>query len=207
MLYILRGVPGSGKEYMIYHMEQNKSTRFGICDRHEYFFNNGEYTFNSKEIGQAESHSRRACIKLMTSNTPRIYVTDYFEQIWKYDTYIDLAIVNGYKIKIIEMRCPDIDHLQYFNKRSPLKPPYTKSKNSNDKWEVDPRAFIQEPYIELFEGDTIPQRKEKENILEEYYNNGPVKIEPFVQYKENNDHIEYISDQITETILKRAIVY
>jgi len=209
-LFILRGVPGSGKEYMIYHMEKDRTTPFGICDRHEYFYGiDNKYEFHSKEIGQSESHSRRACVKLMASNMPRIYVTDYFEQVWKYQDYINLAIVNGYQIKIIEMRCPDMEHLKYFNGRNPLKPPMSKSKNGYEKWEVDPRAFIQEPWIKTFEGDCLPNTEEYdgETMLTDYYKNGQVKIEPFIQYKENEEHIEFISDAEIETILDRSFIY
>lgn len=208
-LYILRGVPGSGKEYMIYHMEQNKDTIFGICDRHEYFYKGKDnYQFNSKKIGQAESYSRRSCIKFMTGHMPRIYVTDYFDQVWKYQDYIDLAVANGYEIKIIEMRCPDNDHLRYFNKRNPLKPPMSKSKNCYERWERDPRAFIQEPWVKPFEGDSLPKEKVNEDkILEDYFKYGPIKVEPFTLYKENPEHLEFISDEKVNNILDRAFIF
>ena len=65
--------------------------------------------------------------------------------------------MNGYNIKIVELKCQDVDHLRHFNKRSSHKVPMIKSKKVFENWEVDPDSVYQEPYLENFPGDCVPK--------------------------------------------------
>tara|TARA_B100000963_G_C22621839_1_gene670333 strand:+ start:887 stop:1915 length:1029 start_codon:yes stop_codon:yes gene_type:complete len=155
---IVRGVPGVGKRHYVYNQEKNKKGLFGICDWNDYFKDNeGNHSFDGTMISRAENFSKMAFLDYLSREVDRIYVLGYFSEIWSYSEYETLAKMNGYNIKIVELKCQDVDHLRHYNKRSSHKVPMAKSKKVFENWEVDPDSVYQEPYLENFPGDCIPK--------------------------------------------------
>jgi len=94
-----------------------------------------------------------------------------------YANYISLAYAYNYKVTIIEICCPDEEHLHYFNKRSIHNPPYSYSKNIYIDWDEDDNSIKLEPYLGNFKGplpgDSLPAyppitKKQLDNELDKY---------------------------------------
>lgn len=157
-LTVVRGVPGVGKRHYVYDQERNKDGRFAICDWNDFYRDeDGNHTFDGSQISRAEHHSRMRFMDFLDRDVERIYVLGYFNETWTYSDYVRLAEMNGYDVKVVELKCLDVDHLRHFNKRSQHKVPFSKSKKCFDNWEVDPDSVYQEPYLESFPGDCIPK--------------------------------------------------
>jgi len=174
---IIRGVPGSGKNCLIYDLEYDNDSNFSIISSDDFFEKNGIYKFDRALINKSNSYSFQkfhACLKL---KIPKIYIKNINNNKWMYSNYISLACTYNYKVKIIEILCYDENHLYYFNKRSTHSPPMSYSKNVYNNWEYDENANFIEPYIGNFKGplpgDSLPSyptiNKEQLDIeLDEY---------------------------------------
>jgi len=155
-LTIIRGPPGSGKKYLVSQMEQDNNEVFAICDKNQYFVHDGEYNFKGSELSKAEQSSRLKLLNSISKGIRNIYVINYFNELWMYQEYLQIAKMHNYKTQILEIPCIDREHLSYFNKRSVYKTPYSKSKSCYTNWESDSRSIYCEPYIQNFPGDCLP---------------------------------------------------
>jgi len=157
---IVRGLPGSGKSSYVYSLEENSNSLYSICDTNEYFYNSdGEFTFDVNQLRCAENFQLNKFINSISYGVHRIYVVSTFEHPWMYANYVELALLNGYYIKVVEMECTDDNLGYYFNKRSVHGYPCCKTTTLMNSWTPDSYAEIQEPYCELFPGDSIPSHK------------------------------------------------
>jgi predicted kinase len=92
-LYLIRGVPGSGKSTFTqtltpYHWEADM-----------YFINeDGEYKFNIDEIKNAHQWCRDMIEGAMKRNLDKIAVSNTFTQEWEMEPYFKLAEEYGYKV-------------------------------------------------------------------------------------------------------------
>lgn len=177
VLTIVRGVPGSGKKSYVYAKEKDtdEENSFSICYWNDYFYKNGEYEYVHKKL---KSRQRMAYYKFLASinyRVPRIYYLSYFETNDVYEPIMEYAKKNGYKTRIVELNCPDKYHLYYFNRRSKHNVPYSKSLNVFNNWVHDSRAIVQDPYLDNFQGDSIPSfgnisKRKLNNDLKDYFN-------------------------------------
>jgi hypothetical protein len=175
---IVRGVPGVGKKHYVYDQEKYQEDLFGICNWNDYFKDtDGNHKFDGTMITKAENYSRMAFLDFISREVDRIYVLGYFNEIWSYSDYEKIARMNGYTVKIVELKCEDEARLKHFNKRSQHKVPMSKSKKVFENWEVDPDSVFQEPYLESFPGDCIPSygsvtKEELDKELDDYHTQG-----------------------------------
>ena len=99
-LYIIRGLPGSGKStlgeqladgYMDYH------PKFGGMKSHSYaaddwfYGEDGEYTFNPAELGEAHDECNSRVRGAMMGDVENICVCNTFTQAWEAAPYFKLA--------------------------------------------------------------------------------------------------------------------
>tara|TARA_B110000971_G_C19775526_1_gene392840 strand:- start:24 stop:710 length:687 start_codon:yes stop_codon:yes gene_type:complete len=202
---IIRGVPGSGKRYLIADLEKDSISSFSICDRNQYFLHNGVYNFKGSEISKSECASRMKFLQSLTRKIKNIYVIGYFNEKQMYEEYIQLARMNNYKVKVIEIKCKDRNTLNYFNNRSVYNPPNLKSRNCYSNWEDDSEAAIYEPYIESLPGDCLPNvaNIDLDKQLNNYWDND---FEPFVPEEEieyYDEFIDHVNEQQFINILRR----
>lgn len=100
ILYIVRGIPGSGKSTFA------NSLDCPVFEADMYFMNDGEYKFDMSKIKLAHNWCMIQTQKAMVDDLPKIAVSNTFTQEWEMETYNKLAKENGYTVfsVIIENR-------------------------------------------------------------------------------------------------------
>lgn len=112
-LIIMRGVPGSGKSYIVSQMGDCV-----VCSADHYFMVNGEYKFDPTLIGQAHNACLRKCIDSMNARKPLIVVDNTAVHVWEFENYINLARKYNYKVEIYEAVVETVDAIRTCIKRN-----------------------------------------------------------------------------------------
>ena len=105
ILYIVRGVPGSGKSTFA----KTLTNEYSICEADQYFVDieTGEYKFNFDELKNAHQWCRDKVEIRMKDNQvnyqfyPTIVVSNTFTQEWEIEEYLKMAETFKYKVHTI----------------------------------------------------------------------------------------------------------
>ena len=93
VLYIVRGVPGSGKTTFAKQLTAN------VFEADHYFYDNeGNYNFIPSEIKEAHKECQQFVGFAMESNIQKIAVSNTFTQEWEMEPYFELAKKHSYKV-------------------------------------------------------------------------------------------------------------
>jgi predicted kinase len=102
VLYIVRGIPGSGKSTFA---KQLVGADFLVCEADKYFMVDGEYKFDATKLKQAHEFCRNTVETYMRDNVEandqfyrQIAVSNTFTQEWEMQPYFDLAAKYGYAV-------------------------------------------------------------------------------------------------------------
>jgi hypothetical protein len=100
-LYLIRGIPGSGKSTFANHVWND----YAICEADKFFYDEeGNYNFDASKLKQAHEWCRQEVEKRMVENSitpqyyPEIVVSNTFTQEWEMEPYFKLAEQYGYKV-------------------------------------------------------------------------------------------------------------
>jgi hypothetical protein len=100
-LYIIRGIPGSGKSTFAHHVWND----YAICEADKFFYDKeGNYNFDASKLRQAHEWCRQEVENRMKENLitpqyyPEIVVSNTFTQEWEMEPYFKLAEQYGYKV-------------------------------------------------------------------------------------------------------------
>ena len=109
-LFLVRGIPGSGKSTFANHIWNE----YAVCEADKFFHNKetGEYNFDASRLKEAHEGCRNEVETRMSDHQvnpqyyPEIVVSNTFTQEWEMQSYIDLAKKYGYQVTtlIIENR-------------------------------------------------------------------------------------------------------
>ncbi len=100
-LYIVRGLPGSGKSTFA---EALVGSEFLVCEADKYFMFNGEYKFDATKLKEAHESCRTLVETYMKDSLlndqfyREIAVSNTFTQEWEMQAYLDLAKQYGYMV-------------------------------------------------------------------------------------------------------------
>lgn len=188
-VYIMRGVPGSGKTSFI-----QDHCPLGVpayeCNAMHFFRkpatdSNGSGSGNSKECVQYKFNPRclprayNQCffhfMNQIFNNTPLIYVNNPNIQLWEFENYIHLAKRFGYRIKIVDFYCATEDLAVYLASRNVYKIPEETCRSMYARWQdIDdmpwrPSVEVIHADIDLneLEGDSLPYPKKTREQLDE----------------------------------------
>ena len=93
VLYIVRGIPGSGKSTFAKQLTSN------VFEADHYFYDNdGNYNFIPSEIKEAHKECQQFVGYAMESGIPKIAVSNTFTQEWEMEPYFELAKKYGYMV-------------------------------------------------------------------------------------------------------------
>jgi len=100
-LYIVRGVPGSGKSTFALNLV---GSDFLVCEADKYFMVDGEYKFDGSKLKEAHESCRTLVETYMKDSLVNdqfyreIAVSNTFTQEWEMQPYFDLAEKYGYMV-------------------------------------------------------------------------------------------------------------
>ena len=100
-LYIVRGLPGSGKSTFALELV---GSDFLVCEADKYFMVDGEYKFDGSKLKEAHESCRNLVETYMKDSLVNdqfyreIAVSNTFTQEWEMQAYIDLAKQYGYMV-------------------------------------------------------------------------------------------------------------
>lgn len=93
ILYIVRGVPGSGKSTFARQLTSN------VFEADQYFIDkDGNYNFIPSEIKNAHAECQDDVKSAMMSSISKIAVSNTFTQEWEMTPYLELAKEYGYMV-------------------------------------------------------------------------------------------------------------
>ncbi len=93
ILYIVRGIPGSGKSTFAKQLTAN------VFEADHYFYDNdGNYKFIASEIKDAHKECQDNVRIAMESSIPKIAVSNTSTQEWEMESYFELAKEFGYDV-------------------------------------------------------------------------------------------------------------
>ena len=100
-LYIVRGLPGSGKSTMAHNIV---GSDFLVCEADKYFMVDGEYQFDATKLKEAHEFCRNKVETFMKDSMDndqfynQIAVSNTFTQEWEMQPYFNLAQQYGYNV-------------------------------------------------------------------------------------------------------------
>lgn len=98
-LYIIRGLPGSGKTTLAHQLAGNN-----VCEADEFFTDESyNYKFNANDLKWAHIYCQNKCKALMDCGAELIAVSNTSSRRWEFAKYIELAQLNGYRVVEITM--------------------------------------------------------------------------------------------------------
>lgn len=105
-LYIIRGLPGSGKSYMIDEMKVNFS-EYVVCSADHFFMDNkGFYRFDPRRIAEAHEQCKIKALQMMDCRFSVVFIDNTNIRKWEYELYKEMAKAFGYQIVIKEADSP-----------------------------------------------------------------------------------------------------
>jgi predicted kinase len=106
-LYIMRGIPGSGKSTMA---KQIASLHNGlICSADDYFMHDGFYQFDQKQLGAAHLACYHKAKSAMETGIKCIIIDNTNTKKWQMQPYEIAAGQHGYTVRYIEMPMIPVD--------------------------------------------------------------------------------------------------
>jgi predicted kinase len=97
VLYIVRGIPGSGKSTIA-----KKLVGDNYREADMYFMKDGKYEWKREDIKKAHAWCHNEIENLMIADVSDIAVSNTFVKMWEYEPYIDLAIQYNYHYVVLE---------------------------------------------------------------------------------------------------------
>jgi predicted kinase len=97
MLYIIRGLPGSGKTTLA------EMLNAVVCEADQFFMSEGEYKYNPEFIGEAHTWCKAKVENAMRDGYNCIAVSNTFTQRWEMEPYYKLAMQYAYEITEITL--------------------------------------------------------------------------------------------------------
>ena len=118
-VFILRGLPGSGKSYYAQNLAEELSgadeSQYFICSTDDYFVNEqGEYHFDKFKLSQYHNLNLARFINALAQGIELVIVDNTNIKKWEFIAYSQAAIALGYRVKeeiVGEVKDKSMQHL------------------------------------------------------------------------------------------------
>ena len=98
-LYIVRGLPGSGKSTFATKLARDKGIRHYEAD--QYFESDGVYKFDPRKLGAAHQWCW-SVTNAELSKDNSVVVSNTFTQVWELEKYISSALKHNARVEVIQ---------------------------------------------------------------------------------------------------------
>ena len=99
-LYIIRGLPGSGKTTMADALVALASDKMIRLEADNYFIKNGVYQYDAAFITKAHEHCKQCFLRAMSKGLD-IIISNTSVKTWEWSEYKTLAEKEGYMVHIV----------------------------------------------------------------------------------------------------------
>lgn len=143
-MYILRGLPGSGKSSTSNYLTENLGNCI-ICSADDYFYKDGIYSWDENKLDFAHEYcfdNVLQCIK----DKKNVIVDNTNIKLKEFTKYIDLAKTYNYNYIVLEIYCKNKEQSILFSKRSLHSVPIQDVLKMYDRWEKFDDSILLEPY-------------------------------------------------------------
>jgi hypothetical protein len=167
-VYILRGLPGSGKSFLTSHLIGQANHRAAtsmvpqtrppscVCSADFFFVDpiTGNYNFDSRRLGEAHAYCLTTFLQALASGIPCIVVDNTNSGLWEYRNYQLCAAMLGYPCIVYEVMCDSETMLRAMWQRHTHQVPFHAQLSMFQRFEADMNSRKIQP---LFTNDsTIP---------------------------------------------------
>ncbi|XP_065188457.1 uncharacterized protein LOC135819217 [Sycon ciliatum] len=163
IMYILRGLPGSGKSYLA---KQLSSERGQIVSADYYFMRDGRYEFDPSQIGRAHEWCQSKAKDHVAKGVSPIVVDNTNTQLWEMKPYVVMARDGGYEIEIREPTTSWKWNVQELARRNSHGVPADKIRLMKDRFRTDAT-------INAIVGAAAPKSKSRPSPQRDHHHASP----------------------------------
>ena len=103
VVFIMRGLPGSGKSFLAKQIAQRYKCSHIVCSADHYFMlQDGEYSHEQTKLGEAHKYCQETCKKAMAIEKKHVVIDNCNIQRFEIQAYFSLAKANNYLTLIVE---------------------------------------------------------------------------------------------------------
>ncbi|MGS0688981.1 AAA family ATPase [Shewanella sp. 0m-4] len=108
---IMRGLPGSGKSYWVEQYVKSlpkcdDSGSVKVCSTDEFFYLDGEYHFNPKQLSKYHQLNLTRFIHAIANKIPVVICDNTNMALWEFEGYYAAAKAEGYQVQIQQIGEP-----------------------------------------------------------------------------------------------------
>jgi len=160
IMYILRGLPGSGKSYLAKTINETYNHQGVILSTDDFFIENGVYKYDPEKIGEAHKFNQDRCKEHCRKGTTPIIIDNTNVKRWEAKIYVEYAMYYNYDIEIREPDTPwwKRKNAKILAKKNQHGVPIEKIQKMLDRWDKD---FTVEKILEGKKSSLNPSSQSK----------------------------------------------
>ncbi|MEI4549516.1 MAG: ATP-binding protein [Pseudoalteromonas spongiae] len=119
-VFILRGLPGSGKSHyaqsLCDEMVNGDEGQFVICSTDDFFISDGQYRFDKAKLSEYHNLNLARFIRALSQQIPLVILDNTNIKKWEFIAYAEAAHALGYQVKEVvvgEIKDKAMQHLYY----------------------------------------------------------------------------------------------
>ena len=107
VMFLMRGLPGSGKSTIVRSLKALYGKNATVCSADYFFYNDqGEYQFDEKLLAAAHSSCQQKAKEACSKGSPAVIIDNTNVKKWEMKFYLQQANICGYVVILVEPKTP-----------------------------------------------------------------------------------------------------